>query len=466
MSVALTSGVNYTLKPTSVRCTRRQVTIPVSNKSEFTQQETAQFFLPSLRNQVMDGQSGYLRFTATITGNGRLDNTAHSFIDRIMTYGSGGQLISDIQGYSLIANMMVDLQVGKSDKQGQSSFLGCEDDYLRLTWGANIADGVYPVGAQTAGDDCPNITVTDNNRRGMAFANGVSYTFCVPLLHPIIGTLAEKYWPSFACSDDLRVEITWSSWGNALVTSTEFRIKNPEIIVDYIEFDSSVFPMIQATYTGSDLIVPAQDYRYYASLISAVATPGAISQIIPAKQSSARAMFFGFRGAETNGAGVGSYVVSSRYNPFYSQSDWFGLNIGGIKVPQAGIRTRVAGQFGEYMASTQTALHAFNSIEMSGNLNASYYNVSASAAGHLGALNAYKNGFCVGINLDQLRGQQQMNSGLSLANVTSYYEGYIANGPRQSTDGGGNLETCTVDTFVLHDVLFVITPDGMTSVRS
>ena len=464
MSVALTSGVNYSLKPTSVRCTRRQVIIPVSNKSTFAEKETAQFFLPSLRNQVMDGQSGYLRFTAHITTNGRLDNTAHSFIDRIMTYGSGGQLCGDIQNYGVIANMLTDLMVSKSGKQGQSPFLGCEDDYLRLTWGANIADGVYPVGPGVAGDDCPNITVTDNNRRGMALTDDTSYTFCIPLCHPLF-SMSEKYFPSYQCADDIRIDITWNSYANALVTSTIFEIQNPEIIVDYIEFDSSVFPMIQATYTGQDLVVPAQDYRYYSSMIAS-GTTSSISQIIPAKQTSARAMFFGFRPNQTQA--VGAYSLSSRENVFYKAGDWFGLNIGGIKVPQSGIRTREEGNFAEWMASTQTALHAFNSLELNGNINRDYYNKYATNTGHKFALDSYKNGFALGINLDQLRGQNQTtNSGLSLANVTTYYEGYITTAPVTATTGAaGAAENVTVDCFVLHDVLFVITPDGLMSLRS
>jgi hypothetical protein len=460
MSVALTQNVSYTLKPTSVRCHRKQVVIPCANKQTFSASETAQFFLPSLRNNVLDGQSAFLRFSATITTTGRLDNTAHSFIDRIMTYGAGGQLISDIQNYGALANMMTDLQVSKSGKQGQSPFLGTEDDYLRLTWTANQGAGTYPTGNEVAGADLDNVTITDNNRRGMALTTATTYTFCIPLLHPLF-TLSEKYFPSFALNDDIRLEITWSSYANALVTSTVFSITNPEIVVDYIEFDSSVFPMIQATYTGSDLVVPAQDYRYYASLIAA-GTTGNISQIIPAKQQSARAMFFGFRPAETQA--VGAYSLSSRENPFFTAGDWLRLNVGGVQVPQGGIRTRVTGNFAEWMAHTQTALHAFNSLEMNGNINRSYYQASATQTGHQVTLLSYKNGFCVGINLDQLRGQNQTtNSGLSLANVTTYYEGYITTNPVTS---GGVAEAVTVDTFVLHDVLFVIAPDGTMTLRA
>lgn len=454
MSVALTNNCNYTLKPTSVKCHRRQVVIPVSNKSTFTAGETAVFYLPSLHNQVMDGQSGYLRFSVAITGNGFIDNSAQSFIDRISTYGSGGQLVSDIQNYAVIAAMMMDLQLSQSEKLGLSGTLGTEEDYFTPTGGAFAWATANTATAAEVAALVPNA-----NRKGAAVSNATSYTFCIPLLHPLF-TLSEKYYPSFALSDDTRLEITWNSILKALVASTGFTISSPEILVDYIEFDSAVMPMIQQTYSGSELIIPAQDYHYYASILAA-GTTGNISQIIPAKQQSCRAMFFAFRPAETQA--TAGYSVSSRVNCFYSVGDQFNLNVGGSKIPQAPIRTRVAGNHAEWFASTQTALHAFNSLDMNGSLSKSYYAATSATGGHVAGANSYKNGFCLGLNLDSLRGQSQtQNSGISLANVTTYYEGYIG---AQAETTGGAAENVSVDCFLLHDVLYVISSDGTMSVR-
>lgn len=472
MSVALTSGCNYSLKPTSVRCTRRQIVIPASNGTSFTPSQTAQFFVPSLKNNVMDGASGYLRLTVTTTctAGGYFDNNAGSLIDRIMTYGAGGQLISDIQNYSVLNAMMVDLQLTQSEKIGLSSLFGTEDDYLTSTVGAGTikpvtayAD-VAAINAATLPAAAAATTITNSNRKGRAFANNTSYTFCIPIIHPLF-TMSEKYFPSFALNDDTRIEFTWNSAKGALVAGDanafSFTITNPEIVVDYIEFDSSVFPMIQATYTGSDLVLPAQDYRHYASIIAS-GTTGSISQIMPMKQNSARAVFFAFRPAETQDDQT--YTASSRHNPFFTAGDWLALNIGGIRVPQTGVRTRVTGEFSQWMASTQTALHAFNSLEMDGGINRTYYNVSGSQAGHTVGRNAYTNAFCVGINLDQLRGQNQTtNSGLSLANVTTYYEGYI--GALSQGTGPAN-ENVSVSAYLLHDILLIIDPSGNMSLRS
>lgn len=471
MSVALTNGVNYSLKPTSVRATRKQVVIPSSNKTDFSPEDTCVFYLPSLRNNVMDGQSGYLRFTLQVATNPcNLDVSAHSLIERIMTYGSGGQLISDIQNYSVLATMLLDLQLSQSEKLGLSPTLGTEDVYatttLTNTSGANVGVGGFPlvvVNDNTAYGANSGITSTinDSNRSGRTLATG-SYTFCIPLLHPLF-TLSEKMWPAFACSDDTRLEITWSSVVKSVYAATAptLTIKNPEIVVDYIEFDSAVFPLIQQTYAGRDLIIPAQDYRYYASQIPA-GTSGNISQIIPCKVMSARAFFFAFRPGSSQAQN--DYSVGSRVNPFWSANDNFRLNIGGVSYPQKPITTRVNDEFSEYFASTQTALHAFNQLSMNGGVSQSYYERSTKNGGYLDGANSYRNAFSLGINVDTLRGQSEtQNSGLNLSNITTYYEGYIGTNPTVF-DGAGTTSV-SVDTYVLHDVMFIIDASGNVQLR-
>ena len=451
MSVALTNQVQYTLKPTSVKCARRQLLIPSSNKSSFSPSDTAVFYIPSLANQCMDGQSSYLRFTATITGNGFVDNTAQSFINRIQTYGAGGQLVSDINNYCVLASLMTDLQLSQSEKVGLSATLGSEDTYFTPTAGA-LATPATPTAAEVAA------LVPNANRKGRPVANGTSYTFCIPLIHPFF-SLAEKYYPAFALSDDTRLEITWSSAVQALVAATDYTISNPELLCEFIEFDSAVMSMIQQTYSGSDLILASQDYRFYTNTINA-GTTGNVSYIIPTKQQSARAFFFCPRPAETQA--VAGYSSSSRVNPFSTAGDYFNLNIGGMKVPPHPIRTRIGGNHAEWFASTQTALHAFNSLEMNGSLNRTYYGAYSDSATHKVGADSFQNGFALGINLDTLRGQStSQNSGMNLSAITTYWEGFIGNTAKNS---GNNAENITMDTFLLHDVLFVIS-GGQMSLR-
>ena len=429
-------------------------------------------YLPSLKNHVLDGQSGYLKFQVKITGNGYIDVSAHSFIERLVTYGAGGQVISDINNYRGIATALLDLQLTQSEKIGLSCAIGCEDEYLTASstiaaggikaGGTALADvaainaAAFPAAAVKVGSD-----ITNANRRGKAVANNVTYTFAIPLLHPLF-TLSEKMWPAFALSDDCRLELTWSSATDALVGATNFEILNPEIVVDALEFDSSVFPMIQQTYNGRDLLIPAQDYKYYASMLAAN-TSGNISQIIPAKQQSARAMFFRFRPADTQSA-ANVYCTGSSVNPFYTGGDNFSLVIGGQRYPQKPISTAVTGQFAPWWASTMTALHAFNSTEMDGNISQTYYERSCSNGLYKGTTDSYQNAFVLGINLDSLRGQNQTtNSGMNLSSVTTYYEGSLTNAPTKV--GAVDTQSVTVDCYVLHDVLFIVDAQGHVSLR-
>lgn len=475
MSVSITNGVNYSLKPTSVKANRKQVVIPSSNKTDFSPEETCIFYLPSLRNNVMDGQSGYLRFTLQVaTAACNLDVSAHSLIERIQTYGSGGQLISDLQNYSVLATMLLDLQLSQSEKIGLSSMLGCEDTHssvsttLTNTSGNNVGIGGFPLVAVNDGTAFGTNTgmvatnsVSDLNRSGRTLAIG-TYTFCIPLLHPLF-TLSEKMWPCFAMNDDTRLEIQWSSVSKAVYSAGApvLTIKNPEIIVDFIEFDSAVFPLIQQTYAGRDLIVPAQDYRYYASQIAS-GTSGNISQIIPSKVMSARAFFFAFRPAQTQIQGA--YSVGSRVNPFWALGDNLALNIGGVKVPQRPITTRVSDEFSEWFASTQQSLHAMNNLSMNGGITLSYYERATKDTGYVVGASSYRNAFALGINTDTLQRQSDSsNSGLNLSNITTYYEGYIGTAPTQGN--AATQQSVSVDTYVLHDTLYIVDASGSTSLR-
>ena len=455
MATSLTSGVNYNLKPVSLKCTRKTVVVPSSNKTSFSPQDTIVLYLPSLKDHVMDGQSGYLRFQVTVTGDGFLDHSAHSFIDRITTYGAGGQVISDIQGYSILACQWIDMAMSHSEKLGLSSMLGTEDQVYNITGAAAaFATASKPTTAEL------NAMFPPSNRMGKALVDGTTYSFGIPLLHSLFA-LSEKMWPSFAFSDDTRIEITLSSNVQALVTSTAFVLKNPELVVDYIHFDSSVFPLIQETYKGRDLVISSQDYKYYSSQIAS--TTGNISQIIPCKVLSARAFFFAFRQASTQA--VGAYTVSSRVNPFFTAGDSFNLNIGGSRVPNKPITTVTTGNFAPWFATTQSALHAMNSTEMNGCLNTSYYQKwPAASPGSLAGASSYQNAFALAINVDTLRGQSELsNSGLNLSAVTTYYEGNIGTAPLSS---GGAATTISVDCHVLHDVLYIVDGAGNVSVRA
>jgi hypothetical protein len=390
----------------------------------------------------MDGKSAYLKFKLTPTTTGRIDVSAHSLIDRIMTFGAGGQLISDIQAYRVLATELLDLQMSQSEKIGLSAMLGTEDTLFDPTAGT-FATATTPTAAEVSA------LVPNANRRGKSITNATEYSFAIPLLHPLF-SLSEKYWPCFAMSDDTRLEITWSSVSDALVTCTNYSLSNPEIVVDVISFDDAVFPLIQQTYAGRDLIISSQDYRYYSSVLN---SSGNVSQIIPARQMSARMALFGFRPAITQA--TASYSTGSRINTMYTSGDQFSLNIGGNRVPQKPLTTSTTGQFPSYFTSTQSALGAMTSLEMNGCIHATYYNKYPSNGTYSATTSSFQNAFVLGINLDNLRGEgQTQNSGTDLSRVTTYWEAYIASAP--TNPDSGTTTSVTVDCHILYDCLFIV----------
>lgn len=440
----ISSKARYDLKPTSVAVNRKTLNISASNNTTFSPGDVSVFYLPALQNNLLDPWSQYLRFTGTITGGGFIDNTAHSFIERIMTYQSGN-LLDDLQNYSVLANALVDASLSQSEKIGNSPMLGSEDTYFYPT--QVVQGSTMTVANWNAG--LPNA-----NRKGQELTDGASYTFCIPLIY-FLGSLAEKYVPVFAINDDIRVEITWSSVLKALVSSTNFVISNPEIVVDYLEVSPAVISLIQSTYKGRDLVIACQSYKTYTSSIAS-ATSGTVSQIIPAKVKSARMMLFSFRPSETQIQN--SYCVSSRICPFHSQGDQFWLNIGGMNVPQQPIRTRIAGNFSQFYSSLQSAFHSLQHLDNNGSLSRTYFQVFPTQTGYQTGTSAYRNGFLTAINLDSYQNQGDLsNSGMDLSGLTTYWQGLIGTAAKTSANADQSI---TVDAFVLHDKMLVINAVG------
>lgn len=137
---AITKDLQYTMKPSSVKGKRYTRVIPSLSSRTYNFGDTVIFQIPAgMRNQVMDGSTGYLRFTlrmnvaaaggavAANAFNARFDYTAASAIRRIDLYGSGGALLESIDNYSVLANILYDVTHSQSELIGLSSMIGTTD---------------------------------------------------------------------------------------------------------------------------------------------------------------------------------------------------------------------------------------------------------------------------------------------------------------------------------------------------
>jgi hypothetical protein len=447
---ALPRQAVFTPKPIGVPCKRKTVVISAQNKTTFSPSDTADYYLPSLPNQVLDGQTAYLRGVINITGaNVAVDGTFHSLIDNIQTFGSGGQLISNIQNYGVLASMLNDVGLSASAKVGLSTVLGCESD-------------MYAYSSSNLNTSAPITSfISNNNRSGASLTSGSSYSFCIPIIHPLF-SLSQRYFPCYAMNDSTRVSITWASVINAFYSagSPGYTLTNPEIVCEMLEFDDSVMAHIRDTYKGVPLAVPSFDYAAYSSLISA-GSSGTVTNIMSLPYSSALMMLFAFRPSETQIQGA--YSTSSRVNPMFSANDTFQLVVGNTIIPQKPIKTLVANDGAAYFSELQKAFQAWNDpTVMNGNITKALYNVAPKSGYSTGA-NSYLNAFTLALNLDTLRNQDSAVSGLDLSKQTVRYEAYIGTAPLK-TDGS-TQQSITVNTFCLFNCQFIVDELGNTTVQ-
>lgn len=461
---AIVKEAQYTLKPESVKVKRYTRVIPSlgnNPSSGYAFGDTVIFYLPcGLANQVMDGSTATLRFTATqrLTATDTcntnttwcgFDYTAASLIRRIDIYGSGGSLISSVDRYNCLLNNLYDLSHSGSEMCGLSPLLGNNQ---------TLYGNVLNNGGTTT------VVTNEISRRSFTLANtslltsGTSttslQTFSIPLISPITSGI-DKYLPIYALNDDIRIEIILDTQINSYHATTasssfssSYAMLNPSLIVDYLEIDEMAINQMKSIYAGRDLVLHAEDWHTYETTVAS-STTGQWNTILPCKVMSAKMALFNWRRLGTTGATQAGFALSSRTNPFTGAGSTFNLNIGGNRVPQRPITVNVASGITEFFTELKKAQHALNHVEFTGNMSTLGYTSSETVA-----VGDFPNqrAFVAGINLDTLRGQSDvLLSGTDLSKVTTYIEAnYVTN----------IVGDQTLNTFVKHDTLLVIDPNG------
>lgn len=451
--MSIVKECQYTLKPESVRVKRYQRILPsLANNPNtgYSMGDSIIYYLPGgLPNTLADGKTAYLRFTLNVqyatdaTGvnaNAQavaFDYTASSIIRRLDIYGPGGALISSLDRYNTLMTGIYDVSHSQSELIGLSTLVGCG--------GGNTTTALNRLGYSMTGPAA--------NMAGNAAATNSQWVFTVPLVAPIFSG-ADKYIPLFACSDDFRIEVQLDTQAAAFVIPTVAHvtptctIRNPVIIIDFLEMEPAATAQIASLYSGRDLVLHCEDWHNYETTILN-GTTGAYSTILPSKVMSAKSALMAWRRLAVTGVAAG-YTQSARTNPFTGASSTLNLSVGGERVPQRPITTNVAGDVSEHFAELQKSFHALNHVEFSGTLPIGCYTSDEDVA--VGDLPSVR-GYIAGINLDKLQGQSDvLLSGTDLSKVTTYIEADF------TTAITGDQ---TMDTFIRHDSLLVISPEGV-----
>lgn len=314
MATAITRQLNYSLKPTAPKGERVKRMIPsLANNTAngYAMSDTIIFYIPAgTARQVWDGQTAYLNFSlqwqwvatggqAVNTASLSVDYSAASVIRRLDLYSSEGQLLESIERYGELFNILFDCQQTQAESLGLSPMLG------------------------TSGE------ITNANlRRGQQFGNPVfaaagnsatqTQEFSIPLLSGMF-QLCETYFPAYALSGDIRIEIILDTQVNSVVVTpagnvtgigNTLRVVNPNIHLDYVTLEPSVISQMESVYAGRDLVIHSSSYHTYENTITAAAA-GSMNWIIPARIMSVKALFTMWRRTAVTGV-QGGFTKTSR----------------------------------------------------------------------------------------------------------------------------------------------------------
>lgn len=457
---AISKEMNYSLKPSAVKCSRitRIITAVGNSATEgfATGQDTIIMYIPAgTPRTFLDGKSAYLKYTLGVNATTAAAQAAgvHSvFFDyggwspirRIDTFGSGGQLISSIDRYNTLMNCLHDTFYSQGDLAGLSSQLGTNE--------MRVADATtnYFNQARTGGRTYTNKTAVNTTTATTTYG-----TVSIPLMTELFG-LSEKYTPVGLLSDDIRIEIVLDTTAAAAVvptladwTTNSIRIINPQLFIDYITVeDDAAMAQIVGAYGGQQVVIQSTTFHEYETTIPTGTTTN-FTTILPCKAMSARYFLGTFRQLAISNVAAG-YTQSAFSNPFATATSNFNLSLGGVLVPQTPITAAITGDISQFFASLQSCYHAMGSILANGQLTKTGY-ASTDALLVVTDLPAVR-AFQVGIPLDTLRQNTDvMLSGVNLSGITSYINCNFA----LATTG-----LYTLSSWVYHDILLVINPDG------
>ena len=252
---------------------------PISGSSGYKKGNNIIFNIPTSNNLVLAPTESYLKFKMTLTNSAtanayRWDSCgAHGLIQRIKVF-HGSNLLSDIDGYGLLAKTLFTLQNPEDANKGKY----------------NIMAGTRNDVSSTAGT-----TLTSGDGGLMAISAVVEKYYCLNLVS-LIGTLCpSQYLPLFAMtSAPLRVEITLVSDNilamNDFLGTATFQLDEVEYIAQFIKLSDVAMEMIYGSLGGQPLQIAVPDWANFQSTGNLTTAVTQQNFPIPAKYSSLKSI--------------------------------------------------------------------------------------------------------------------------------------------------------------------------------
>jgi len=444
---AVASDCLFNMKPSSVNGRQYRCSIPPTNASSFNPASMVVLYIPARRNCFLDPQQTYLRMTVqnqdnTANNYFTLDALGSCFINRLDVF-SGSNLLESIQGYNILMNAIVDLNMNEATRTSASAMYGTSDVYT---------DVFKP-------------------RAGAQVNIGKFFTVCIPIISGVFGMLAEKYLPLHGLADDIRIEISLEQNDLAVcynaAYATGWKLINVELEACIVELQQQGMEMINSvTPFDQPIYLHSSTYRHFVSTLQASA--GQQTFLVPARFASLKSLWCLPR-RSTEIASVTSYSLNSRVNPNIATYWW---RIGSLLVPQKPvtlINANTTAGYAEAYAEAMRALHSLNNASYGASIGILQYQVADAADATVGdggttsgvvavntGANSYKNGFIICQELETFcqRGDVLL-SGMNTLGSQIFFECNITTAPGT---------TYTLDFYAYADVILVL-ENGLLSAR-
>lgn len=398
-NTAITSDLNYSLKPSATRSRSYRASILPTNKMTFNPGDTCVIYVPGgRRNTYLDPGQTYIRMTIKADLSAcYVDGHGASVINRIDVF-HGSNLLETIQGYNVLSNYILDCQASQGERKGLANLYGFD----------------------TGGD-----------RQGALIpGNGGLLTVCLPIFSGTVGVLSDKMLPIGMLSDDIRLEITFETLAQGVVvttgTSTSWTIVDFQLQLCIVELSDEGESMVRSVANPDEpIFLHGSSWRQFSAIIAS-GTTGSYSTLVPARFASLKQLACLPR--RSTDAVSTAYSISSRVNPNIEYYFW---RVGSTIVPNKNvvlINSNNTGGFTEAYAELLKAWHSLHTTQSSTAIGQAY-NVaqtaiaSASITAPNDTANSYKNGFVIAQELESFAQRSDvLLSGMNTLSSQIFFE--------------------------------------------
>ena len=414
-----------------------QSNIAPQNGQSYNLGETIIFNIPTARNLVMSGPDTVLKGSLNIKTGGAAEYANFdragviNIIQRLRIF-HGSTLLSDIDNYGNLMNMMTTLQQSTDSVGGK----------LTITQGAGTG-----FGRNLFSNDADNTDATVD--------------FCFPLMS--ILTLSNNYVPLYAMTGaPLRIEIQLVSSFNQFIVAAVAPIEahstasgvltNVELVGNMMELNDTAMNIVNQS-SGPMVQWVVNDYKNYAYNATLATSETQLSVPIPSKFNSLRSLFWSFR---ENSSGVTTY--------FPNESCSFKLLEYTLRVGSKTMPSKAPSTISEFFCELVRSIGSISDVNHETDIDITLYGDILSSSSTYFKPVAYTDGtqisksFYVGIDLESY----------SNTDMSMVYNGYNTSTDdiffQPKFDAQGSSTNIRIDTYALFDSL-ILFENGFATVQ-